>query len=63
MRANSKQWFTISFLQPLPYLVTPQGPENCQLTSSFEGTGKRCSECGVRIEIGGEGKQLAFSGR
>ena len=24
-----------SFLQPLPYLVRPQGPENCQLTSSF----------------------------
>ena len=33
--ANSKHWFTTSFLQPLPYLVTPQGPENCQLTSSF----------------------------
>ena len=32
---NSKHWFTISFLQPLPYLVTPYGPENCQLTSSF----------------------------
>ena len=32
---NSKHWFTTSFLQPLPYLVTPQGPENCQLTSSF----------------------------
>ena len=25
---NSKHWFTTSFLQPLPYLVTPQGPEN-----------------------------------
>ena len=33
--ANSKHWFTTSFQQPLPYLVTPQGPENCQLTSSF----------------------------
>ena len=32
---NSKHWFTTSFLQPLPYLVTPQGPENCQLTSRF----------------------------
>ena len=32
---NSKRWFTTSFLQPLPYLVTPWGPENCQLTSSF----------------------------
>ena len=31
---NSKHWFT-SFLQPLPYLVTPQVPENDQLTSSF----------------------------
>ena len=31
---DSKYWFTTSFLQPLPYLVTPQGPENCQLTSS-----------------------------
>ena len=30
---NSKHWFTTSFLQPLRYLVTPQGPENCQLTS------------------------------
>ena len=26
---------TTSFLQPLLYLVTPQVPENCQLTSSF----------------------------
>ena len=33
--ANSKHWFTTSFLQPLPYLVTSQVPENCQLTSSF----------------------------
>ena len=33
--ANSKHWFTTYFLQPLPYLVTPWGPENCQLTSSF----------------------------
>ena len=33
--SNSKHWFTTSFLQPLPYLVTPQGPENCQLTTSF----------------------------
>ena len=33
--ANSKRWFTTSFLQPLPYLVTPLGPENCQLTSRF----------------------------
>ena len=32
---NSKHWFTTSFLQPLPYLVTPQRPEDCQLTSSF----------------------------
>ena len=32
---NSKHWFTTSFLQPLPYLVTPQGPENCRLKSSF----------------------------
>ena len=32
---DSKHWFTTSFLQPLPYLVTPLGPENCQLTSSF----------------------------
>ena len=32
---NSKHWFTTSFLQPLPYLVTPQVPENCQRTSSF----------------------------
>ena len=35
VRPNSKHWFTTSFLQPLAYLVTPQGPENCQLTSSF----------------------------
>ena len=35
LAANSKHWFTTSFLQPLPYLVMPQGPENCQLTSSF----------------------------
>ena len=33
--ANSKHWFTTSFLQPLPYLVTPWCPKNCQLTSSF----------------------------
>ena len=33
--SNSRHWFTTSFLQPLPYLVTPLGPENCQLTSSF----------------------------
>ena len=32
---NSKHWFTTSFLQPLPYLVTPKVSENCQLTSSF----------------------------
>ena len=32
---NSKHWFTTSFLQPLPYLITPLGPENCQITSSF----------------------------
>ena len=32
---NSKHWFTTAFLQPLPYLVTSQVPENCQLTSSF----------------------------
>ena len=35
MGANSKHWFTTSFLQPLPYLVTPLGPKNCQLTSIF----------------------------
>ena len=34
-KPNSKHWFTASFLQPLPYLVTLQDPENCQLTSSF----------------------------
>ena len=34
-RANSKHWFTASFLQPLPYFVTSQVPENCQLTRSF----------------------------
>ena len=33
--SNSKHWFTTSSLQPLPYLVTPLGPGNCQLTSSF----------------------------
>ena len=33
--ANSKRWFTTSFLQPLPYLVMPLGPENCRLTSRF----------------------------
>ena len=32
---NSKYWFTTSFLQPLPYLAMPLGPENCQLTSNF----------------------------
>ena len=32
---RSKHWFTTSFLQPLPYLVTSYVPENCQLTSSF----------------------------
>ena len=32
--SNSRHWFTTSFLQPLPYLVTSWGPENCQLTSS-----------------------------
>ena len=32
---NSRHWFMTSFLQPLPYLVRPQGLENCQLTSSF----------------------------
>ena len=35
LHANSKHWFTKPFVQPLPYLVTPQGPENCQLTSRF----------------------------
>ena len=35
MTANSKHLFTTFFLQPLPYLVTPSGPENCQLTNSF----------------------------
>jgi len=34
-KPNSKHWFTTSFLQPLPYLVTPQVAENCQLTSRF----------------------------
>ena len=33
--SNSKHWFTTSFLQPLPYLVTPSGRENGQLMSSF----------------------------
>ena len=32
---NSKHWFTTSFLQPLPYLVTSYVAENCQLMSSF----------------------------
>ena len=32
-RVHSKHWFTTSFLKPLPYLVTPKGPENCRLTS------------------------------
>ena len=32
---NSKQWVTTSFLQPVPYLVTPSVPQNCRLTSSF----------------------------
>ena len=32
---DSKHWFTTSFLQPLPYIVTPKVWENCQLTSSF----------------------------
>ena len=35
MPPNSKHWFTTSFLQPLPCLVTPTGPENCQLTSIY----------------------------
>ena len=35
LATNSKHWFTTSFLQPLSYLVTPKGPENCQLTSRF----------------------------
>ena len=30
--SNSKHWFTTSFLQPLPYLVTSQVPEKCWLT-------------------------------
>ena len=30
---DSRHWFTTSFLQLLPHLVTPQGPNNCQLTS------------------------------
>ena len=34
--SNSKHWFTTSFLQPLPYLFTPQVPENCQPTSSAQ---------------------------
>ena len=29
------QALVYDILQPLPYFVTPQGPENCQLTSSF----------------------------
>ena len=32
---NFKHWFTTSFLQTLPYLVTPSGLEDCQLTSSI----------------------------
>ena len=32
---NSKHWFTISFLQPLPYLVTPLGPEKCSANEQF----------------------------
>ena len=35
LTSNSKHWFTTHFLQPLPYLVTSQVHENCQLTSSF----------------------------
>ena len=29
------QALVYDILQPLPYLVTPEGPENCQLTNSF----------------------------
>ena len=29
-RQTSKRWFTTSFLQPLPYLVTPQGSRRCR---------------------------------
>ena len=39
---NSKHWFTTSFLQLLPYSVTPSVLENCLLTSSFFGW---CSNC------------------
>ena len=34
-RANSKHWFTTSFLQPLPYLVTPQGPGELSAIEQF----------------------------
>ena len=32
---NSKHWFTTSFRQPLPYLVTPQGPEKMTANVQF----------------------------
>ena len=35
VRIKLQALVTTSFLRPLPYLVTPQGPENCQLMSSF----------------------------
>ena len=34
---NSRPWFTTSFLQPLPYLVTPEGPENSANEQFFVG--------------------------
>ena len=34
---NSKHWFTTSFHPPLPYLFTPQGPENSANEQFFVG--------------------------
>ena len=34
---NSKHWFTTSFRQPLPYLVTRKGPENSANEQFFVG--------------------------
>ena len=33
--ANSKHRFTTSFLQPLPYLVTPEGPKKMSVNEQF----------------------------
>ena len=33
--ANSKHWFTTSLFQPLPYLVTPWGPEKLSANEQF----------------------------